>query len=86
MIDDMVSLGYTKEQVIKMTERVPTIFCHDISYIIQKVSDLESLGYTREQIIKMTLICPSIYTQSTENIEKKLKTLGYTVFVTKTLV
>ena len=71
-IEDIISLGYTKEEVIKMTKILPAIYGLSIESMKQKIEDIISLGYTKEEVIKMTKILPSIYGFSIENMKQKI--------------
>ena len=73
--------GYTKEEVIKMTTKLPAIYGYSIESIKQKIEDMIDLGYTKEEVIKMTTKLPAIYGYSIENIKQKIEDiieLGYT--------
>lgn len=65
-------MGYTKEDIIKMTKTMPQIFCYSIENINQKIDDLVSLGYTKEEVIKITNSFSSIIGLSIENIKQKI--------------
>ena len=67
-----LELGYTKEEVIKMTKTLPNIYGYSIENMKQKINDMVSLGYTKEEVIKMTKVLPTIYGLSIENIKQKL--------------
>ena len=76
----LLTLGYSQEEVIKMTKSLPAIYSYSIENIQQKIEDLKKLGYSQEEIIKMTKSLPAIYGYSIENIQQKieeLKKLGY---------
>ena len=78
--DFLISLGYSKEEIIKMTKNFPSIYGLSIENIKQKIKDIEELGYSREEIIKMTKSSPFIYGYSIENIKQKIEDieeLGY---------
>ena len=78
--DFLISLGYSKEEVIKMTKSLPQIYGLSIENINQKIEDMEELGYSREEIIKMTKSLPFIYGLRIENINQKIEDmeeLGY---------
>ena len=78
--DFLISLGYSKEEVIKMTKSLPQIYGLSIENINQKIEDMEELGYSREEIIKMTKSLPFIYGLRIENIKQKIEDmeeLGY---------
>ena len=69
----MEKLGYSKEEVIKMTKSQPTIYGLSIDNIKQKIEDMEKLGYSKAEVIKMTKSLPSIYCLSIDNIKKKIE-------------
>ena len=76
----LIELGYSREDVIKMTKSLPALYSYSIENIKQKIEDLKELGYSREDVIKMTKSLPAIYSYSIENIRQKiedLKELGY---------
>ena len=54
----LLSLGYSKEEVIKMTKRLPAIYGYSIESMKQKIEDIIELGYSREEVIKMTKTSP----------------------------
>ena len=64
--------GYTKEEVIKMTKALPSIYGYSIENMKQKIADIIELGYTKEEVIKMTKALPAIYGYSIENIKQKI--------------
>ena len=68
----LLKMGYTKEEVIKMTKSLPQIYSYSIENMKQKIEDIISLGYTKEEVIKMTKILPSIYGLSIENMKQKI--------------
>ena len=68
----LLKMGYTKEEVIKMTKSLPQIYSYSIENMKQKIEDIISLGYTKEEVIKMTKILPSIYGFSIENMKQKI--------------
>lgn len=73
--------GYTKDQIIKMTKRTPSLYSCSVENIENKYEDLISLGYTKEEIIHITLIAPVIFTYNMENVKQKMNDLmcfGYT--------
>ena len=71
----LISLGYTKEEVIKMTKVLPSLYGYSEQKIINKIDFLISLGYTKEEVIKMTKALPSLYGLSEENIREKIEYL-----------
>ena len=73
--------GYTKEEIIKMTKTLPSIYGYSIENMKQKIVDIMELGYTKEEVIKMTKTLPAIYSLSIENMKQKIvdiMELGYT--------
>ena len=77
----LLKMGYTKEEVIKMTKTLPAIYGYSIENMKQKIEDIISLGYTKEEVIKMTKILPAIYGLSIESMKQKIEdiiSLGYT--------
>ena len=88
----LLSLGYSKNDVIKMTKLLPALLAYGIENIRQKLDDLIELGYSREYVIKMTKLLPALFGYSIENIKQKLDDLielGYSrqdvIKMTKTL-
>ena len=57
-INDMIKLGYTRNEIIKMSKTCPFIFSHNIDNIKQKINDLEACGYNNKDIIKITKSFP----------------------------
>ncbi|MBR3175979.1 hypothetical protein IKF26_01075, partial [Candidatus Saccharibacteria bacterium] len=73
-------LGYSRDEVIKMTKSLPTIYSLSIDNMKQKISDMQGLGYSRDEVIKMTKSLPAIYSYSIDNMKQKildLQELGY---------
>ena len=76
----LISLGYTHEEIIKMTKKFPPIYSLTIENIEQKINYMLSLGYSLEEIVKMTKSAPAIYSYTIENMEQKINDvikLGY---------
>ena len=76
-----LSLGYTKEQILKMYQRHSLLFNYGTENINNKFYDLEKIGYIKEEIIKMTLVCPNIFSCSIDTIKQKIEdliSLGFT--------
>ena len=69
----LLSLGYSKEEVIKMTKSVPSIYSYSIETMKQKIKDMVELGYSKEEVIKMTKNLPAIYGLSIENMKQKIE-------------
>ncbi len=76
----LISLEYSRADVIKMTKSLPALYSYSIENIKQKIEDLISLGYSRADVIKMTKLLPALYSYSIENIKQKIEdliSLGY---------
>lgn len=70
------SLGYSREDIIRMTKKLPAMCQYSIDSLKHKIEGLEELGYNRGDIIKMTKVYPQIYSISMENINKKIQEMG----------
>src|SRR5574344_1346768 len=68
--------GYSREDVIKMTKFLPSIFSLSIENMKQEIDDIEALGYSRENVIKMTKSLPTIFGLSIENMKQKIDDIG----------
>ena len=80
-IDILIELGYSKKDIIKISKRLPTLFCYSIDNIKNKINDMITLGLTKEAIIKMIKEFPSILSISIDNIKSKIDMFleyGYT--------
>ena len=76
----LLGIGYTREEVIKITKQLPILYGLSEQSIINKINFLISLGYIKEEVIKMTKQLPAIYSYSEENITNKINfliSLGY---------
>jgi len=76
----LLDLGYTKEEVIKMTRKFPTLCGYTKEKIHNKIDDLIKLGYTKEEVIKLGKKLPSIYGYSISKIKDRinyLESIGY---------
>lgn len=74
------SLGFSPNQIIKMTSALPPIFGHSEENLRNKVFDMEELGYSRNQIIRMASNFASIFTYSINTMKTRLveiESLGY---------
>ena len=74
-------LGYTQEEIIRMTRREPKTFSFSIENLKQKIEGLKELGFEKEDSIKMTVLAPTIYGLNIETIKQnmqELQDLGYT--------
>ena len=76
----LIELGYSQEEVIKITKNCPAIFLCSIENISQKIENIKQLGYSQEEVIKITKALPAIFNLSIENMKQKIedmKQLGY---------
>ena len=69
--DELINLGYSKEQVIIMTSNHSALYSLSINYIKNKINELLLLGFDMDEIIKMTVKFPSLYSLSIDNIKRK---------------
>ena len=69
----LLKIGYTKEEVIKMTKSLPSVYGYSIESMKQKIEDIISLGYTKEEVIRMTKSFTPIYGLSIENMKQKIE-------------
>lgn len=76
-----LNLGYTREQIIKLTVRFPHVLSCSEEDIINKINNIIKLGYTKKNILKMTTSIPQLYGLNIENMQIKINDmieLGYT--------
>ena len=65
------SLGYTQQEIIKMTKDFPTLFSLKTENVAQKIEGMVKLGYKREDVINMTKVSSSIFGYNLNNIKQK---------------
>ncbi|MDO4753343.1 MAG: hypothetical protein Q4A36_03920, partial [Candidatus Saccharibacteria bacterium] len=65
-------LGYSQDDVIKMTKSLPAIYSLSIDNMKQKILDMQELGYSQDDVIKMTKSLPAIYGLSIDNMKQKI--------------
>ena len=73
-------MGYSKPDIIRMTNDLPQLFGYSEDNIKQKIDDIVSLGYKREEVISMTKRVPAIFSLGIETIIQKkndLISLGF---------
>ena len=70
-INDMIALGYSKQEVITITCLFPCIIGLSIKNIKQRINDIMDLGYSKQDVIEMTKSLPQIYGYSIEAIREK---------------
>lgn len=68
----LLYIGYSDEDIIKMTITFPAIYSYSVENMKQKLDDIMSLGYNRQEVIKMTKVFPAIYALSMENMKQKI--------------
>ena len=81
-LNDILSLGYTTDDIRFMVRRTSVFLTNPISSIRNKIDNLLKLGFTYDDVIKMTRICPQIFTLSTDKVNDKVKyilSLGFTM-------
>ena len=71
-INDLISLGYSRDDVIKMTNVSPALYNYSVENIRKKIVDLISLGYSYNNVIEMTRSLPTLFGLSIENIKQKI--------------
>ena len=71
----LLEFGYSKEEVIKITKTLPTIYGLSIENMIQKIEEVVGLGYIKQEIIKMTKSFPQLYSITIESIKQKIEDL-----------
>lgn len=76
MYEFLDSLGYSREDIIRMTKKHPEMYQVSVNHIKQRINELEELGYSRGDIIKMTKVYPQIYSITSENMNKKIQEMG----------
>ncbi len=69
----LLNLGYTKEEIIKMTKSLPSLYGLSEETITNKINFLIKQGYSKEEVIKMIKTLPALYGISEENIEEKIE-------------
>ena len=75
-----MTLGYTKEEILKITKNIPSIYSHSIENIKSKLDNLILLGYSKTEVLAITANYPAIFCLSTESLNQKhayLISLGY---------
>ena len=71
-IEEIMSLGFTYDEVIAMFSTLKTMFTSTKEQIKNKMDFIESLGYSKEQVIKLIKNLPSIISASDDNIRDKV--------------
>ena len=81
VLEFLISLGYTKQDILKIINIKPSIFSYSTKTLINKINELELLGYTKQEVIKMLKDHPMIFCYSMDNIKQKIQnmiSIGYT--------
>ena len=79
-IIDLMALGYTKAEIIKMTVSFAGLFGYAVETIRKKIIDFEALGYEHQTVLKMTSSLAMLFSYSIDNIKQKrldLMALGF---------
>ncbi len=71
----LLNLGYTKEEIIKMTKSLPSLYGLSEENITNKINFLIKQGYSKEEVIKITKTLPALYSYSEETITNKINFL-----------
>ena len=71
-IKNLISLGYSQEEILNMIKSLPALLGYSIENIKQKIEDLMSLGYSKEEVINMTKTLPALFSLNIENIKNKI--------------
>jgi len=77
----MISMGYKREDIIKILKKTPEILGFNADTLKQKMDSIISLGYTREEVINIVRVTPPVLSYSLSNMKQKIKdimSLGYT--------
>ena len=69
--EDMINLGHSKEDVIRMTSSYSKLYSLDIENMKQKIIDMEALGFSREQVLGMLKALPTLYGLTVDTIREK---------------
>lgn len=77
----LLDVGYTKEEIIKITKLSPKIYSYSVDNLKQKIEDIINLGYSKKEVLKITNSLPNIYSYSIDNMKQKFEGIinfGYT--------
>ena len=74
-ISDLEELGFTRQDIVKISKIFPSIYTYNINTIRKRLDDFCSLGYSSEEVIKMMISSPTLFGLSKEHIEEKLNFL-----------
>ena len=72
----MILLGYTRDDVIKMTKRFPILYTLSVDKMGQKINNMEKfgdIGFAREEVIEMTKKLPALFGLTDDNISQKIE-------------
>ena len=76
----LLDVGYSQDDIIKITKGLPSIYSITAENIKQKIESMEGLGYSKEEVLKIGKSLPGIYGYKIENIKQKIEymeSLGY---------
>lgn len=72
-INDLISLGFTKEDVINIIKSFPSVLGLKINNIKNKIDSIVKLGYSYDEVIFMMKNLPSLFGYTIENIIDKIE-------------
>ena len=74
------ALGYSHNNIVKITVSEPSIYDYNIDSILMKIREFMNMGYTKEEVVKMTNAFPCLFTLSASSMRTKMDymiKLGY---------
>ena len=77
----LISLGYSPNDIRKLTTSFPAIYTYSLNNLKEKVKNMNELGYSNSDIKKMSKIDSSIFGLSVKLIKQKIEDMvkmGYT--------
>ena len=69
----LLLIGYTSQEIKKMTKTYPSIYSYSVQNIESKIEDMIEIGYTKDEIMKMTKLSPQIYGFDIESMSNQIK-------------
>ncbi len=80
-IEDLISLEFSKEEVLKMTSKAPSLFGQTIDTLKEKKKGIIDIGFSEEQVRKILVESPTTFGCTTQTVIDKIDgivNLGYT--------
>ena len=71
----LIRKGYTKNDIIKMTIKIPALYSYDTNIFEEKLNYFHKLGYSEKEIINITKLSPPAFGLNIVNIDEKIKEL-----------